>query len=235
MVQSSLMISKILYFDSAHKNPRKGGKYAQLHGHTFYLKIYGKGKLHPEFGWIVDFAELKKSFTSIIERLDHCYLNDIPELSEDASIPMIKNWITSQIISVPEWFAGIDVGIVGDLCFKPKFIESQGDLPSLWSFSFESAQSLTQLPKSHPCHNLHGHSYFVKVNADDMNTLPEHLEKIYNMLDHKWLNEISGLEMATSEVLAEWIANRLFDFGCLPNLVIIQETLTSSAVWKREM
>ncbi len=234
MTKSSLTISKVLYFDSAHRNPKKGGNYAQLHGHTFFLKVYAKGKLHDRYGWIVDFADLKKTFSSIVDKLDHSYLNNIPELSEDATLPVIKKWVTSQLTILPEWYGGIDIGIVGDLCYKPKLINSDTDVPPLWSFSFESAQSLTQLPETHPCHNLHGHSYFVKVNAEDMNTLPEYLQKIYDLLDHKWLNEIPGLEMATSEILAEWIAKKLFDFGCCPNVVIIQETLTSSAIWKRD-
>lgn len=233
MIGSSVMISKTIYFDSAHKNPVKGGKYAQLHGHTFYMKIYAKGEIDKKYGWIIDFADLKGAFAGIISKLDHSYLNDIPELADDATLPSIKKWILSQLSSTPEWFADVKVGIVGDLSFNPRIIEPNDEYPTLWSFSFESAQSLTQLPESHPCHNLHGHSYFVKVNADDMDILPQYLYKIYEMLDHKFLNEIPGLEKATSEILVEWIAQKLFDLGCKPNLVVIQETLTSSAIWRR--
>ncbi|MCX8063639.1 MAG: 6-carboxytetrahydropterin synthase, partial [Candidatus Hydrogenedentes bacterium] len=231
MFRSSLMISKTIHFDSAHKNPDKGGKYARLHGHTFFLRVYAKGEVHKEYGWIVDFADLKNIFVNVINKLDHSYLNDIPELADDATLPAIKNWIISQVASPPEWLAGIDIGIVGDLSFKPRILDPDGEFPTLWCFSFESAQRLVQLPKTHPCHNLHGHSYFVKVNAEDMNILPQLLHRIYETLDHKLLNEIPGLEKATSEYLAEWIAQKLFDWGCLPNVVIIQETLTSSAIW----
>ena len=55
-------------------------------------------------------------------------------------------------------------------------------LPSRWSFSFAAAQSLPQLPESHPCHHLHGHTYQVEVAAEDLGTLPPLIEELHGRL-----------------------------------------------------
>jgi len=221
-----------VYFDSAHQNRHKGGKYSQLHGHTFFAEIIAEGLLHTNYGWIVDFSEIKSSIIPIIDVLDHSYLNEIPGLEEDATIPAIKGWILGQIKEKPWWFKDIHIGIVGDLKFKPKRIPMKKHCSELWAFSFESAQSLPQLPDSHPCHSLHGHSYFVKACAKDMETLPKALKKIYDMLDHHWLNEILGLEKATSEVLTFWIVEKLREFNHSPKIVVVQETPSSYCIWR---
>jgi len=227
-----LQISKYLYFDSAHRNEHKGGKYAQLHGHTFYAEIIAEGSLHPDYGWIVDFSEIKKSIVPIIDMLDHSYLNEITGLEKDATIPAIEKWFWEEIPEKPWWFKGVRIGIIGDLDFKPCKLPAEKDLPELWCFSFESAQSLPQLPNSHPCHNLHGHSYFVKVGSKDMDNLPSVLRKIYDLLDHRWLNEIPGLEKATSEILTYWIIEKLYEFNHPPDVVIVQETPSSYCLWR---
>ena len=227
-----LQISKHIYFDAAHKNPRKGGKYARLHGHTFFIEVIANGEIHPEIGWIVDFRDIKKCFNQIVNLLDHSYINDIPELRDDATLYAIKSWILSQIGETPWWFKELRVGIIGDLDFVPRKMTADNNFPELWCFSFESAQSLPQLPLSHPCHRLHGHSYFVKAHAKEMDKLPEALRRIYNILDHRWLNEIPGLEKATSEILTNWLVETLRKFGQSPDLVIVQETHSSYCLWE---
>lgn len=229
-----LQISKYIYFDSAHKNEHKGGKYARLHGHTFFAEIIAEGSLHPDYGWVVDFSEIKKSITPLISILDHSYMNEIPGLEKDATIPAIEKWFLEQLEEKPWWFKGVRIGIIGDLNFKPRIIPANGIYPALWCFSFESAQSLPQLPDSHPCHNLHGHSYFVKVSSKDMENLPSALQKVYDLLDHRWLNEIPGLEKATSEILTYWIVEKLREFNQHPKVVIVQETPSSYCLWRRE-
>jgi 6-pyruvoyltetrahydropterin/6-carboxytetrahydropterin synthase len=57
-------------------------------------------------------------------------------------------------------------------------------------------------------------------------------EPLYRQLDHYYLNDIPGLENPTSEVLAQWIWQRLEP--TLPGLscVIVKETCTSGAIYK---
>jgi 6-pyruvoyltetrahydropterin/6-carboxytetrahydropterin synthase len=53
-------------------------------------------------------------------------------------------------------------------------------------------------------------------------------------LDHRYLNDVAGLENPTSEVLARWIWERLAP--ALPGLsqVVVRETCTSGCVYRGE-
>lgn len=86
---------------------------------------------------------------------------------------------------------------------------------------FESARKLTKLPKEHRCSNLYGLAFKLeihvegKINPDtgfviDFNELEESaFGPIKEQIDHNYLNNIEGLENPTSEVLVEWIWDRL--------------------------
>lgn len=105
-------------------------------------------------------------------------------------------------------------------------------------FRFESAHRLPNVPEGHKCARLHGHSFVcevcVKGRVDaktgwfiDYEEIKDAIEPIRKRLDHFYLNEIEGLENATSENLAAWIWVRLH--GRLPGLhrISIRETCTS--------
>jgi 6-pyruvoyltetrahydropterin/6-carboxytetrahydropterin synthase len=107
-------------------------------------------------------------------------------------------------------------------------------------FTFEAAHRLPNVPTDHKCYRLHGHSYRVQIwvrgEVDpklgwvmDFSTIKEAFEPLRLKLDHYYLNEIAGLEIPTSEVLAKWIWDRL----SLPGLtkVLVSETCTSAAVY----
>jgi 6-pyruvoyltetrahydropterin/6-carboxytetrahydropterin synthase len=105
-------------------------------------------------------------------------------------------------------------------------------------FTFEAAHRLPRAPEGHKCRRLHGHSYHCEVAVRgevdpetgwfiDYGQIQAAIEPIRQMLDHRYLNEIDGLENATSENLARWIWERLEPL--LPGLhrVTIRETCTS--------
>ena len=86
-------------FDAAHLLPNvpEGHKCRRLHGHSFRFKIHLKGKIDPEKGWLMDFAEIKKIIQPIIDdHLDHYYLNDIPGL-ENPTSENISIWLWKKI------------------------------------------------------------------------------------------------------------------------------------------
>ena len=102
-------------------------------------------------------------------------------------------------------------------------------------FRFEAAHLLPRVPAGHKCARLHGHSFKVEfgffgpVDPDtgwfiDFGEIDTLWQPLYDALDHRYLNEIEGLENPTSEVLARWIWRRLD--GVLPGLclVTVQET-----------
>lgn len=105
-------------------------------------------------------------------------------------------------------------------------------------FAFESAHRLPCAPEGHKCRRLHGHSFKCEVAVRgevdpatgwfiDYAEIAEAFEPVRRQLDHYYLNEIEGLENATSENLARWIWERLE--GRLRGLhrVTIQETCTA--------
>jgi 6-pyruvoyltetrahydropterin/6-carboxytetrahydropterin synthase len=109
--------------------------------------------------------------------------------------------------------------------------------------SFEAAHHLPNVPEGHKCRRLHGHSFRVAIHvrgpADaqtgwvtDFADIKKAFEPIYEQLDHRYLNEIDGLENPTSEVIARWIWRRLKPR--LPGLskLVIRETCTSGCVYE---
>ncbi|MBM3335672.1 6-pyruvoyl tetrahydropterin synthase family protein, partial [Candidatus Sumerlaeota bacterium] len=77
------------------------------------------------------------------------------------------------------------------------------------AFTLESAHRLPNAGSDHKCSRLHGHSFRIEVGASDLDRLRGPLRGIYDRLDHRYLNEIEGLENPTSENLACWIWREL--------------------------
>lgn len=103
------------------------------------------------------------------------------------------------------------------------------------TFWFEAAHLLPNVPEGHKCRRLHGHSFRIDVavagpvNAQvgwllDYADIKEAFAPVMERLDHRYLNDIEGLENPTSELLAAWIWERLAPR--LPGLarVTVQET-----------
>ena len=91
-------IFKEFVFDSAHSLPfvPEGHKCKNLHGHTFILRIYVKGKVDQTIGWVIDFADIKKICKPIIDSLDHKYLNEIEGL-ENPTSEVLALWLWKKI------------------------------------------------------------------------------------------------------------------------------------------
>lgn len=91
-------VYKEFVFDSAHKLPNvpKGHKCGEIHGHTFKVIIYVKGKVDPVTGWVIDFADIKKAFKPFLECLDHKFLNNIEGLENPTSENLAK-WVWNKM------------------------------------------------------------------------------------------------------------------------------------------
>jgi 6-pyruvoyltetrahydropterin/6-carboxytetrahydropterin synthase len=109
-------------------------------------------------------------------------------------------------------------------------------------FSFEAAHKLPLVDKNHKCFNLHGHSFKVKITIEgpvnelgwvmDFSDIKKFCQPIIEELDHKYLNEIDGLDNPTSENIAVWIWQRLIQK--LPELssIEIMETCNSGCEYR---
>lgn len=114
----------------------------------------------------------------------------------------------------------------------------------IWKdFSFDSAHRLPHVPEGHKCGRLHGHTFHVRVTLRgvagehtgwvmDFADLKAAWKPLDRVLDHRYLNDIEGLENPTSEVLAVWIWDRLKPV--LPELweVQVKETCTSGCSYR---
>lgn len=112
-------------------------------------------------------------------------------------------------------------------------------------FSFEAAHRLPNVPDGHKCARLHGHSFRVRVSVDgpvgeksgwvmDFADLKAAFQPVHDRLDHRYLNEIAGLENPTSEILARWIWRELL--ASLPGLaeIEVRETCSSGCIYGGE-
>jgi 6-pyruvoyltetrahydropterin/6-carboxytetrahydropterin synthase len=110
-------------------------------------------------------------------------------------------------------------------------------------FSFEAAHRLPHVPADHKCARLHGHSFHVRVTVSgpvgavsgwvmDFADRKAAFAPLMDALDHRYLNEIPGLENPTSEVLAIWIWQRLATNLSGLSEVEVRETCTSGCVYR---
>ena len=115
-------------------------------------------------------------------------------------------------------------------------------------FNFEAAHFLPNLPESHQCRRVHGHSFEFELwisgeesqlGSDtgwlmDFGDIAQLGKKVVQQLDHRLLNDISGLENPTCERLAIWIAQQIQP--SLPQLrrVSVRETCTAGCIYELE-
>lgn len=93
-----MKIYKEFFFDSAHYLPKveEGHPCKRMHGHTYKLRIWIKGKIDPEKGWLVDFGDIKKIIKPLVDQLDHRCLNEIEGL-ENPTSENLCIWIWQKI------------------------------------------------------------------------------------------------------------------------------------------
>jgi 6-pyruvoyltetrahydropterin/6-carboxytetrahydropterin synthase len=72
-------------FAAAHKLVGYEGKCEELHGHNFVIEALFSGEKLGDDGLLVDFKILKDYLKTILDALDHKYLNEIPFFIERAS------------------------------------------------------------------------------------------------------------------------------------------------------
>ncbi len=112
-------------------------------------------------------------------------------------------------------------------------------------FQIEAAHLLPNLPEEHKCRRLHGHSFSIDIHVEgelveetgwvmDFADIGKAFQPIFDKLDHRFLNEVEGLENPTSENIARWIWQRLKPE--LPELktIYVKETCTSGCVYEGE-
>ena len=110
-------------------------------------------------------------------------------------------------------------------------------------FRFEAAHRLPRVPAEHKCARLHGHSFrFVVTVAGEVDpalgwlvdfaVIQQAVEPVRLELDHRYLNDIAGLENPTSEILAAWLWRRLQLSLPLLAAIRVEETCNSACTYR---
>jgi len=113
------------------------------------------------------------------------------------------------------------------------------------AFSFEAAHRLPHAPVGHKCGRLHGHSFRVEVACEgevnaktgwllDFAEIKGAFAPLFEQLDHRYLNEIDGLENPTAENLARWIWTPLKERLPMLTQVTVAETCTARCEYRGE-
>jgi len=109
-------------------------------------------------------------------------------------------------------------------------------------FHIEAAHRLTGVPATHKCARLHGHSFRIEVHLSgeldpvtgwvmDFAEVKRIFAPIFDQLDHRYLNDIPGLENPTSERLAQWIWAALKPWLPALSRVVVHETCTAGSCY----
>ena len=108
------------------------------------------------------------------------------------------------------------------------------------TFTLESAHRLPNVPAGHKCARVHGHSFRVEIHVSgpvdphlgwvmDFAEIKQAFEPLFQRLDHRYLNDVPGLDNPTSEQLARYIWQELKPALPLLSRVVVHETCTSGA------
>lgn len=104
-------------FEAAHSlyDPEHptGGKYRNLHGHSFRVRVALRGPRIGEEQWVMDFGKLGRRLQVLRERLDHSYLNELKGLGK----PTLENLCAYIWQDLEPSLPGLcEVGIYRDTC-----------------------------------------------------------------------------------------------------------------------
>lgn len=120
---------------------------------------------------------------------------------------------------------------------------ADGRTEAFCEFTLAAGRRLTGVPADHPCARVHGHTFFVRVTVCgpvdprtgfvvDFADVQRVWAPLHDALDHRFLNDVPGLDNPTSERLAAWVWQRLRP--ALPSLhsVEVRETGNSGAIFR---
>ncbi|MEK6612430.1 MAG: 6-carboxytetrahydropterin synthase QueD [Gemmatimonadota bacterium] len=110
-------------------------------------------------------------------------------------------------------------------------------------FTIAAGRRLTGVPADHPCARVHGHTFLVRLTVSgpvnpqtgfvaDFADLRSAFAPVHDALDHRFLNDVPGLENPTSERLAIWIWQSLRPALPALSAVEITETGRSGVVFR---
>jgi 6-pyruvoyltetrahydropterin/6-carboxytetrahydropterin synthase len=113
------------------------------------------------------------------------------------------------------------------------------------TFTIDAAHRLPNVPVTHKCRNIHGHTFRIEIHVNgpiqeefgwvmDFADITTVFKPIKDQLDHKYLNDIKGLENPTSENLAKWLWRHLKLPLPILTKIVVQESPDSGCIYTGE-
>lgn len=109
-------------------------------------------------------------------------------------------------------------------------------------FAFDAAHFLPNVPEGHKCKQMHGHTYHLRVYVSgapdnelgwiiDFKELKDRILPLIDLVDHRVMNDVPGLENPTAENITIWFWNKLKPE--LPGLsrIELKETPTTGVIY----
>jgi len=189
----------------------EGHRSRNFHGHSFLTEV----RCALPDGWASfpggEIEELRDKLTSTIAPLDY---NDLNRELEQPTDENLARWVRARL-SIP----GVESIGVQSTQHEGVDLDNKEHAHIWRRYVFESAHQLPNVPAGHKCGRMHGHGFEVIIHADqDLGTSEigvdyDHLDALWapinSELDHACLNDIPGLKNPTSEVISNWIWQRL--------------------------
>jgi 6-pyruvoyltetrahydropterin/6-carboxytetrahydropterin synthase len=100
-------------FAAGHALRHYRGKCENVHGHNYRCQVQVEGNDLDEIGLLVDFVELKRVVHSVLDRMDHQWLNDWPPFDKlNPSAENMAKFIYDEVTSALTPRTGVTVGWV---------------------------------------------------------------------------------------------------------------------------
>ena len=77
-------------FEAAHQIAGYPGKCARLHGHNWVVEAVIEGEELDGLGMLIDFKDAKKALQTVLDRLDHRFLNELQPFADGVN-PTAEN------------------------------------------------------------------------------------------------------------------------------------------------
>ncbi|MFO1337266.1 MAG: 6-carboxytetrahydropterin synthase [Burkholderiaceae bacterium] len=199
-------------FESARQlwTPAEGHCKSRLHGHGFRVRV----RAALDMGWASfpggEVSELQTALSTAAAPLDHRQLN---ELIAEPGDEHVARWLMAQEGLPPLRLLDLQST---DTCGVT--IDAQGGALVWRRYRFQSAHRLPHVPLGHKCGRMHGHGFeavlHVRIAEGEAShaaadRLDAHWAPLHHRLNHACLNELSGLENPTSEMLSRWMWQQL--------------------------
>ena len=209
----------------------EGHRSRRLHGHSFLAKIRTKLSVNEIKFPGAGVGDLRGLLENAVSPLDYRLLNELLDQPTDENI--------ARLLRTNLKLPGMEA--IGVQSTKHEGVDlEKNDNAHVWRrYTFEAAHQLPNVPQGHKCGRMHGHGFEIILHASqgvsgqeigiDYDRLDALWAPIYKKLNYKCLNEISGLENPTSELISSWIWGELKPY--LPELswVTVYETASCGA------